>query len=355
MYDFYVDYRGRLAWCCMLPGLRGRDREETERDLIADLSEMDLVAADPPELQEVLQGVGVAAQLRRLAPVLLVVILDHGVQLRDGRLRRPEPLQDPCAFLGRGVVVDEMHQDLPGEILDAEEEEALEFLVGIVVEDFDRVRGLPPGELIEGHAVYAAETARQDGVGLVVNHGDGDRQMGIFLEPSLIVPPELLEDLCGRGQVVVPRRKCRHEQVSHALVLIEEFYEILRETMLFDVELQHAADVPVHDFFDLVLLKGAGDFGNTTIAQGRHRVATRRRGILPIFPRFEDIGRPIARQQIVRVARSGGRRRREREDPGKPAEGHNRSHVPHLKYSKRSIPPPPVRLGPIPTQISERG
>lgn len=53
MMDFYVDYRGRLSWCCMLPGLRGRNRGEPERDIIADLARVDLVAAHEKLLQAI--------------------------------------------------------------------------------------------------------------------------------------------------------------------------------------------------------------------------------------------------------------------------------------------------------------
>ncbi len=42
MADFYVDVEGRLCVCCMLPGIRGRDPNEKERDIIADLREVDL-------------------------------------------------------------------------------------------------------------------------------------------------------------------------------------------------------------------------------------------------------------------------------------------------------------------------
>jgi len=42
MQDFYVDSKGRLCVCCMLPGIRGRDREKDEPDVVADLGQTDL-------------------------------------------------------------------------------------------------------------------------------------------------------------------------------------------------------------------------------------------------------------------------------------------------------------------------
>jgi len=45
MGDFYIDVKGRLCLCCMLPGIRGRNADEEERDIIADLNEVDLWTA----------------------------------------------------------------------------------------------------------------------------------------------------------------------------------------------------------------------------------------------------------------------------------------------------------------------
>ncbi len=42
MMDFYVDALGRLCFCCMLPGVRGQDKERPEPDVAADLSTTDL-------------------------------------------------------------------------------------------------------------------------------------------------------------------------------------------------------------------------------------------------------------------------------------------------------------------------
>jgi MoaA/NifB/PqqE/SkfB family radical SAM enzyme len=45
MTELYIDCRGYLAFCCMLPALRGADPNRPEPDLIADLAEQDLVTA----------------------------------------------------------------------------------------------------------------------------------------------------------------------------------------------------------------------------------------------------------------------------------------------------------------------
>jgi len=43
--DLYVDSRGNLCLCCMLPAIRGPDPDQPEPDLIANLAEVDLVEA----------------------------------------------------------------------------------------------------------------------------------------------------------------------------------------------------------------------------------------------------------------------------------------------------------------------
>jgi len=45
MIDLYVDVRGNLCLCCMLPAIRGADPDQPEPDVIANLAEVDLVEA----------------------------------------------------------------------------------------------------------------------------------------------------------------------------------------------------------------------------------------------------------------------------------------------------------------------
>jgi MoaA/NifB/PqqE/SkfB family radical SAM enzyme len=42
MVDLFVDCKGRLCLCCQLPGIRGRDPAEAERDVVAPLADTDL-------------------------------------------------------------------------------------------------------------------------------------------------------------------------------------------------------------------------------------------------------------------------------------------------------------------------
>jgi MoaA/NifB/PqqE/SkfB family radical SAM enzyme len=42
MMDLYVDAKGRLCLCCMLPGVRGREKDAPEADVVADLEQTDL-------------------------------------------------------------------------------------------------------------------------------------------------------------------------------------------------------------------------------------------------------------------------------------------------------------------------
>ncbi len=45
MNELYVEARGYLAVCCMLPGIRGMDPDKPERDLVADLHDVSLAEA----------------------------------------------------------------------------------------------------------------------------------------------------------------------------------------------------------------------------------------------------------------------------------------------------------------------